>query len=338
MFNLKKTKKDKDKDGAKKEKKKEKKERMSQDELKNLEEMSMRRGFFNLHRSSSKRESKGKMEISSPIPINVVKSAELSLTDVDIVKVSQGHMSATSSTNDIKWEQDSQLSSITENVARLRTPTKQNSQVGQILKRLSFSQKSKDASPSGSTASLAQNSANSSPHVEVKAFNTQFLNTYNPTPPTTKKIQIPEIVEKTFPADLRLPALTPPQVPTPRELELQRRNTGDFGFSLRRTTVVDQQPDGSLYRRVVHFAEPGTGKKDPTLGLVPGDRLVEINGWNVENKNRDEIVEMIRQSGETVRLKVQPIVELTELSRCWLRNSRSTYREVCEVSGLVALH
>nr|XP_055063928.1 unconventional myosin-XVIIIa isoform X5 [Misgurnus anguillicaudatus] len=330
MFNLKKTKKDKEKDGAKKEKKKDKKERMSQDELKNLEEISVRRGFFNLHRSSSKRESKGKMEISSPIPIVVVKSAELTLTDGDFGKVSQGNMSAASSTNDIKLEQDRQPSSITENLARLGTPTKQNSQVGQILKRLSFTQKSKDASPSGSPAPSPQNSANPSPHVEVKVFNTQLLNTYNPTPPT-KKIQIPEIVEKTFPADLRLPALAARQVPTPRELELQRRNTGDFGFSLRRTTVVDQQPDGSLYRRVVHFAEPGTGKKDPTLGLVPGDRLVEINGQNVENKNRDEIVEMIRQSGETVRLKVQPIVELSELSRCWLRNSRSPYREVCEV-------
>lgn len=327
----------KDKDGAKKDKKekKEKKERMSQAELKSLEEMSVRRGFFSLHRSSSKRQSKGKLEISSPIPIKVVRNAELSLTDVDMGKVgSQGHMTAASSVNDIKWEQDGHQSSIKEKVAKLGSPVKQNSQVGQIIKRLSFSQKSKEPSPSGSTAPSGQNSANPSPLVEVKTFSPQQLqqvNAFHQTPPT-KTVQIPEIVERTFPADLRLPALAPPQVPAARELELQRRNTGDFGFSLRRTAVVDQQPDGSLSRRVVHFAEPAAGKKDPTLGLVPGDRLVEINGQNVESKNRDEIVEMIRQSGEMVRLKVQPIVELSELSRCWLRNTRSPYREVCEVS------
>ena len=51
MFNL--MKKDKEKDGARKEKKekKEKKERMSAAELKSLEEMSMRRGFFNPNRA-----------------------------------------------------------------------------------------------------------------------------------------------------------------------------------------------------------------------------------------------------------------------------------------------
>uniref|UniRef100_A0A3B3Z6Y7 PDZ domain-containing protein n=1 Tax=Periophthalmus magnuspinnatus TaxID=409849 RepID=A0A3B3Z6Y7_9GOBI len=116
------------------------------------------------------------------------------------------------------------------------------------------------------------------------------------------------------------------------ELELQRRNTGDFGFSLRRTTMLDRSPDGGVYRRVVHFAEPGAGTKDLALGLVPGDRLVEINGKNVESKSRDEIVEMIRQSGDTVRLKVQPILELSELSRCWLRNTEGLRRDDRHVS------
>lgn len=199
-----------------------------------------------------------------------------------------------------------------------------------MLKRYSFSQRSKEESPSGSTAPSGQNSAIASPQVEVKLFNQSPLHSLHQTSPA-KIVLIPEIVDRTFPADLRLPAVAPPQVPVPRELEIQRRNTGDFGFSLRRTTMVDQRADGSLYRKVVHFAEPGAGSKDLTLGLVPGDRLMEINGRNVENKSRDEIVEMIRQSGDTVRLKVQPIVELSELSRCWLRNTRGPYREVYEV-------
>ncbi|CAJ1064269.1 unconventional myosin-XVIIIa-like isoform X9 [Xyrichtys novacula] len=86
--------------------------------------------------------------------------------------------------------------------------------------------------------------------------------------------------------------------------------------------MVDRRPDGEACRRVVHFAEPGAGTKDRALGLAPGDRLVEINGINVENKSRDEIVEMIRQSGETVRLKVQTIPELSELNRSWLRTAQ----------------
>uniref|UniRef100_A0A673NJA9 Unconventional myosin-XVIIIa-like n=1 Tax=Sinocyclocheilus rhinocerous TaxID=307959 RepID=A0A673NJA9_9TELE len=325
MFHLIKKDKDKEKDGTKKEKKekKEKQERMSQAELKSLEEMSMRRGFFHLHRSSSKREAKGKLEISSPIPIKVVRNTELSLTDADLRKLyTQGTITPTSSSDDIKLDQDVRRSSIKEQAVKYDSMRKQNSPVEQILKRFSFSQKSKDESPSGSTAPSAQNSAIPSPQVVVKVFNPPPLYTpHRPTSPA-KSIQVPEIVDRTFPADLRLPAVAPPQIPAPRELEIQRRNTGDFGFSLRRTTMVDQRPDGSLYRKVVHFAEPGARNQDLTLGLVPGDRLVEINGRNVESKSRDEIVEMIRQSGDTVCLKVQPIVELSELSRCWLRNTR----------------
>uniref|UniRef100_A0A672NSG6 Unconventional myosin-XVIIIa-like n=1 Tax=Sinocyclocheilus grahami TaxID=75366 RepID=A0A672NSG6_SINGR len=328
MFHLIKKDKDKEKDGTKKEKK-EKKERMSQAELKSLEEMSVRRGFFHLHRSSSKREAKGKLEISSPIPIKVVRNTELSLTDVDLRKLyTQGTITPTSSSDDIKLDQDVRRSSIKEQAVKYDSMTKQNSQVEQIF---SFSQKSKEESPSGSTAPSAQNSTIPSPQVEVQVFNPPPLYTpHHPTSPA-KMVQVPEIVDQTFPADLRLPAVAPPQIPAPRELEIQRRNTGDFGFSLRRTTMVDQRPDGSLYRKVVHFAEPGAGNKDLTLGLVPGDRLVEINGRNVESKSRDEIVEMIRQSGDTVRLKVQPIVELSELSCCWLRNTRGPYHDVYEV-------
>uniref|UniRef100_A0A8B9R697 Myosin XVIIIAb n=1 Tax=Astyanax mexicanus TaxID=7994 RepID=A0A8B9R697_ASTMX len=40
---------------------------------------------------------------------------------------------------------------------------------------------------------------------------------------------------------------------------------------------------------------------------------------------------MIRQSGDTVRLKVQPILELSELSRCWLRNTEGLRREVLDL-------
>ncbi|KAK7171812.1 hypothetical protein R3I93_004186 [Phoxinus phoxinus] len=342
MFNL--IKKDKDKDGVRKEKKdkRDRRERMSAAELRSLDEMSMRRGFFNLNRSS-KRDSKNKLEISNPIPIKVASSTELNLTDIESDGLSNrssmvldaDQLSAASSSDDLKGDYglDGHRSSVKERAARFGSLAMQNSQMGSIMKRFSFSQRNKDESPSEGSTPSGQNSAAPSPQVETKIFDPQRKPSlqHQQLPPAGKKVQIPEVVEKTFPADLRLPAVVPPQTPEVRELVLQRRNTGDFGFSLRRTTMLDRGTDGKVYRRVVHFAEPGAGTKDLALGLVPGDRLVEINGRNVENKNRDEIVEMIRQSGDTVRLKVQPILELSELSRCWLRNTEGLRREAFDV-------
>ncbi|NXF34365.1 MY18A protein, partial [Nyctibius bracteatus] len=334
MFNL--MKKDKEKDGARKEKKekKEKKERMSAAELKSLEEMSMRRGFFNLNRAS-KRDSKTRLEISNPIPIKVASGSDLHLTDIDSdsnrgsIILDSGHLSTASSSDDLKVDDGNFKGSVLQRAAKFGSLAKQNSQM--IVKRFSFSQKSRDESTS-ETSTPSEHSAAPSPQVEVRMLETQLAKQgvapgHPCTPPATSlRARVPELVGKRFPAELRLPALVPPQPSTPRQLELQRRNTGDFGFSLRRTTMLDRAPDGQVYRRVVHFAEPGAGTKDLALGLVPGDRLVEINGRNVENKSRDEIVEMIRQSGETVQLKVQPILELSELSRCWLRGGQGTRR------------
>lgn len=330
MFNL--MKKDKDKDGGRKEKKekKEKKERMSAAELRSLEEMSMRRGFFNLNRSS-KRESKTRLEISNPIPIKVASGSDLHLTDIDSdsnrgsIILDSGHLSTASSSDDLKGEEGGFRGSVLQRAAKFGSLAKQNSQM--IVKRFSFSQRSRDESAS-ETSTPSEHSAAPSPQVEVRTLEGQLMQ--HPglgIPRPGPRSRVPELVTKRFPADLRLPALVPPPPPALRELELQRRPTGDFGFSLRRTTMLDRAPEGQAYRRVVHFAEPGAGTKDLALGLVPGDRLVEINGQNVENKSRDEIVEMIRQSGDSVWLKVQPIPELSELSRSWLRTGEGHRRE-----------
>uniref|UniRef100_G1PV47 Unconventional myosin-XVIIIa n=1 Tax=Myotis lucifugus TaxID=59463 RepID=G1PV47_MYOLU len=334
MFNL--MKKDKDKDGGRKEKKekKEKKERMSAAELRSLEEMSLRRGFFNLNRSS-KRESKMRLEISNPIPIKVASGSDLHLTDIDSdsnrgsVILDSGHLSTASSSDDLKGEEGSFRGSVLQRAAKFGSLAKQNSQM--IVKRFSFSQRSRDESAS-ETSTPSEHSAAPSPQVEVRTLEGQLVQHPGPGHPRPgPRSQVPELVTKRFPADLRLPPVVPPPPPALRELELQRRPTGDFGFSLRRTTMLDRSPEGQVYRRVVHFAEPGAGTKDLALGLVPGDRLVEINGHNVESKSRDEIVEMIRQSGDSVRLKVQPIPELSELSRSWLRSGEGPRREPADV-------
>ncbi|XP_036077969.1 unconventional myosin-XVIIIa isoform X16 [Rousettus aegyptiacus] len=334
MFNL--MKRDKDKDGGRKEKKekKEKKERMSAAELQSLEEMSLRRGFFNLNRSS-KRESKMRLEISNPIPIKVASGSDLHLTDIDSdsnrgsIILDSGHLSTASSSDDLKGEEGSFRGSVLQRAAKFGSLAKQNSQM--IVKRFSFSQRSRDESAS-ETSTPSEHSAAPSPQVEVRTLEGQLVqHPGSGLPRPGPRSRVPELVTKRFPADLRLPPVVPLPPPALRELELQRRPTGDFGFSLRRTTMLDRGAEGQVYRRVVHFAEPGAGTKDLALGLVPGDRLVEINGNNVESKSRDEIVEMIRQSGDSVRLKVQPIPELSELSRSWLRSSEGPRREPADL-------
>lgn len=119
---------------------------------------------------------------------------------------------------------------------------------------------------------------------------------------------------KTFAADLRLPALVPPQAPAPRTLTIDRSPAGDFGFSLRRAQVVERGPDNTETRRTIVFAEPGTVGRANVTGLLPGDRLLQVNGISVENKIRDEIIELIKASPNCVTLVVQPVAELVELS------------------------
>ncbi|KAL4657308.1 unconventional myosin-XVIIIa-like isoform X1 [Arapaima gigas] len=319
MFNR--IKKDKEKDGGRKEKrdKKDKKERMSVAELKSLEEMSMRRGFFILHRGV-KKESKNKVEVLGPTAVpSECGNSENSVTDP-------------AGTGGAVVRRSSVRERATKSLA------KQSSQVGQIMKRFSFSQKSREECPSVTLVSSP------STQVEVKkeafeapasAVDALAASASCPGGLTGDRpaARVPELVERRFPVDLQLPVVEAPAPPAARELLLRRRDTGDFGFSLRRTTMLDRgSTDGVPHRRVVHFAEPGVATGDLPLGLVPGDRLVEINGQNVETKTRDEIVEMIRRSGKSVSLKVQAIAELSELSRCWLRNQEGLRRDVLDVS------
>ncbi len=120
--------------------------------------------------------------------------------------------------------------------------------------------------------------------------------------------------EKTFGGmELQLPNVAPPRAVKPREIVLRRQPAGDFGFTLRRGTILERSGnDNAERKRVVIFAEPGP--KNLHTGLLPGDRLIEVNGENVENSTREEIIELIKKSGQEVVLKVQPIPELSELS------------------------
>ncbi|XP_052889550.1 unconventional myosin-XVIIIa isoform X2 [Anopheles moucheti] len=123
---------------------------------------------------------------------------------------------------------------------------------------------------------------------------------------------------------LSLPPIHLQPLPAPRELVIQRQRgpRNDFGFSLRKAFVLDRPTVGgmSLSRpsppqmRAIIFAEPSSTGAVRT-GLLPGDRLLRVNGQPVEDLSRETIIEMIRNSGDSVMVQVQPIAELIELSR-----------------------
>ncbi|XP_076647208.1 unconventional myosin-XVIIIa isoform X1 [Halictus rubicundus] len=119
--------------------------------------------------------------------------------------------------------------------------------------------------------------------------------------------------------ELHLPEIVPLKLPEPRELTIYRQPPprNDFGFSLRRAVVVERAAGGAgTQMRSVIFAEPGSlVQHNNDTGLLPGDRLIEVNGINVDDKSREEIIDLIKRSANSVVVKVQPVAELSELSR-----------------------
>ncbi|XP_057317882.1 unconventional myosin-XVIIIa isoform X3 [Microplitis mediator] len=118
---------------------------------------------------------------------------------------------------------------------------------------------------------------------------------------------------------LPLPQIISLVLPEPRELTIQRQlpPRNDFGFSLRRAVIIDRTSSGSTQNiKSVIFAEPGAiVQNNNDTGLLPGDRLIEVNGINVDDKSREEIIDLIKGSGTNVVVKVQPVAELSELSQ-----------------------
>ena len=106
--------------------------------------------------------------------------------------------------------------------------------------------------------------------------------------------------------DLSLPEVSTPVALPGRTLTIKRLPIGDFGFALRRSTSRTEKS------KTIHLVEP-LGDENHT-GLIPGDRLVEVNGKNVENSSREAIIDMISASGDEVTLKVISVPELADFS------------------------
>lgn len=98
-------------------------------------------------------------------------------------------------------------------------------------------------------------------------------------------------------------------LPQPRTLTIQRQKPprNDFGFSLRRAMVLERgSGENGVSMRAVIFAEPGTSvQNDNETGLLPGDKLLEVNSIPVEERTREDIIDLIKASGDSVTLKVK---------------------------------
>lgn len=116
---------------------------------------------------------------------------------------------------------------------------------------------------------------------------------------------------------LPLPKIKLVTLPPPRELIIRRQKPprSDFGFSLRNAIRLDRSAAGTPTLNPTIFAEPGTSAGGEATGLLPGDRLISVNDQSVENVSREVIIEMIRKCDSSVKVKVQPVAELVELSR-----------------------
>ncbi|XP_065055374.1 unconventional myosin-XVIIIa-like isoform X2 [Rhopilema esculentum] len=106
--------------------------------------------------------------------------------------------------------------------------------------------------------------------------------------------------------DLSLPELSSSNTDSGRILHIKRLPVGDFGFALRRSTLSKDKS------KIIYLAEP-VGD-DGNTGLLPGDRLIEVNGRNMENCTHDMIIDMISASGSEVVLKVVPVPELADFT------------------------
>ena len=116
--------------------------------------------------------------------------------------------------------------------------------------------------------------------------------------------------DKEFPGtELPLPPLRTMTVRL-RDVEARRNAPGGgFGFILRKSYLpVPEDPDRT---RLVHLVEPRSDYFGP---LMTGDRIIEVQGENVEDDYHESVVEMIKASGDAVYLKVASMPELLELN------------------------
>ena len=102
--------------------------------------------------------------------------------------------------------------------------------------------------------------------------------------------------------------------------EKNLQNGGGFGFILRQSYLPVPEDPGQT--RLVHLVEP---RPDYTGPLMTGDRIIEVNGCVVEDEPHERVVELIKESGDSVDLRVASMPELLELNARVFQGSNNPF-------------
>ena len=109
--------------------------------------------------------------------------------------------------------------------------------------------------------------------------------------------------------NLKLPPIKPSRVRHRDITSVKNPILGGFGFNLRKSFQPDpEDPEKPL---LVHLVEPRPNYSGP---LMTGDRILEVNGEDVQNSPHERVVDIIKRSGDVVDMKVASVPELMELN------------------------
>merc|ERR1711953_668287 len=92
----------------------------------------------------------------------------------------------------------------------------------------------------------------------------------------------------------------------PRTVTLVKTDTG-FGFNVRGQVNEGGQLKsigGKLYGPLQHVSAVLQGGAAEKVGVRPGDRIIEVNSNRVEGATHSQVVNLIRQGGDSLSLKI----------------------------------
>ncbi|CAL8087176.1 unnamed protein product [Calicophoron daubneyi] len=151
-------------------------------------------------------------------------------------------------------------------------------------------------------------------HATSSSFDESFDTSYSKTDKQSGSVSLASVDTRGYLTS------SPPWTPNSRQrfsVTLKKDPKYGFGMLLRRGSRVehlkmDYSGEFIGKQHQVLFAEPGPS--GVCCGLLPGDRIVGVNGTDVQQVTGADVVQLIRASGSSVTLTVEPISETAEFS------------------------
>ncbi|XP_071964233.1 sorting nexin-27-like [Antedon mediterranea] len=100
----------------------------------------------------------------------------------------------------------------------------------------------------------------------------------------------------------------------PRVVKIHKSETG-FGFNVRGQVSEGGQLksiNGELYAPLQHVSAVLEGGAAEKAGILKGDRILEVNGENVEGATHKHVVDLIKQGGSSLTLTIISVPNLRE--------------------------